>query len=188
MTEDFYTKVLNTSDLSQPDNKTCQSTCVAMALGLTDVLTVRQQLEAIGEPGDPATMGKYITDHLSLPSTYQFDDNASISQIRDWLKAGEFLIIHGWFTTSGHVIVIDGVEIDSSNLSYRFNVKDPWSEFNFNNWSYDSKSVGFNGFYSSYGIFAACVSSQSKSDAAEIYSRGELDANLGGAWVHRIKP
>ena len=189
MIQDFYSKVLKISQMQpQPDAFTCQSTCVAMALGRTDIMAVRQQLEAIGQPGDPATMGKYITDNLSLPSTYQFEDNASLSQVRDWLKAGEFLIIHGWFTGSGHVIAIDGVEIDSSNLSYRFSVRDPWSEFDFNHWSYDSNSVGFHGFYSSYGIYAACVAGQSKNDAADIYDRGELDANRGGAWVHRIRP
>jgi len=206
MTEDFYSKVKNTLDLSQPDPRTCQSTAIAMALGLTDIMEVRHELEAIGEPGDPATMGKYISDHLSPsttyqfedgkylesdmspPSRYQFEDNASISQIRDWLKSGEFLIIHGWFTTSGHVIAIDGVEVDSSNLSYKFSVRDPWAEFNFNNWSYDISGAGFHGFYSSYGIYAACVISQSKSDAANTYYRNELDADRGGAWVHRIKP
>lgn len=205
MTEDFYSKVKNTLDLSQPDPRTCQSTCVAMALGLTDIMKVRHELEEIGDPGSPTTMGEYLSAHLLppryqfedgkflasdiyYPPRYQFDDNASISQIKDWLKAGEFLIIHGWFTTSGHVIVIDGVEVDSSNLSYKFSVRDPWAEFNFNNWSYDISGAGFHGFYSSYGIYATCVVGQSKSDAADTYSRGELDANRGGAWVHRIKP
>ena len=188
MTQDFFSKVKGTLDLAQPDGYTCQSTCVAMALGLTDIMEVRHGLEAIGDPGSPTTMGDYLTAHLLPPSTYQFEDNASISQIRDWLKAGEFLIIHGWFTAPGHVIAIDGVEVDSSNLSYKFSVRDPWAEFDFKNWSYDINSVGFHGFYSSYGIYAACVVGQSKSDAADTYSRGELDASIGGAWVHRIKP
>ena len=188
MTQDFFSKVKNTLELVQPDPRTCQSTAIAMALGLTDIMEVRHELEAIGEPGDPATMGKYITDHLLPPSTYQFEDNASISQIRDWLKSGEFLIIHGWFTESGHVIVLDGVEVDSSNLSYKFSVRDPWAEFDFASWSYDISGAGFHGFYSSYGIYAACVVGVSKSDADDTYSRKELDANRGGAWVHRIKP
>ena len=188
MTQDFFSKVKNTLELVQPDPRTCQSTAIAMALGLTDIMKVRHDLEAIGDPGSAITMGKYISDHLALPTTYQFENNASISQIRDWLKSGEFLIIHGWFTTSGHVIVIDGVEIDPSNLSYKFSVRDPWAEFDFSTWSYDISGAGFHGFYSSYGIYAACVVSQSKSDAADIYSRKELDANRGGAWVHRIKP
>ena len=189
MTQDFYSKVKGLAGMeTQPTASTCQSTCVAMALGLTDVMEVRHQLEAIGDPGDPATMGKYLSAHLLPPSAYQFEDNASLSQIRDWLKAGEFLIIHGWFTGSGHVIAIDGVQVDPSNLSYRFSVRDPWAEFDFASWSYDMGGAGFHGFYSSYGIYAACVVGQSKSDAADTYSRGELDANRGGAWVHRIKP
>ena len=189
MTQDFYSKVKGLAGMeSQPNEFTCQSTCVAMALGLTDIMAVRHQLEAIGDPGNPATMGKYLSAHLSPPSTYQFDFNASLSQVQDWLKAGEFLILHNWLTGAGHVIAIDGVETDSSNLSYRFSVRDPWSEFNFASWSYNGDSVGFHGFYSSYGIYAACVAGQSKIDAAAVYSRGELDSNRGGAWVHRIKP
>ena len=188
MTQDFYSKVENTLTLAQPNAYTCQSTAIAMALNITDVMKVRHELEAIGDPGSAVTMGKYISDHLSLPTTYQFEDNASISQIRDWLKAGEFLIIHGWFTESGHVIVIDGVEIDPSNLSYKFSVRDPWAEFNFNSWSYDINGAGFHGFYSSYGIYAACVVGVSRSDAADTYSHKDLDADRGGAWVHRIKP
>ena len=188
MSQDFFSKVKGTLDLTQPDGYTCQSTCVAMALGLTDILKVRHELEAIGDPGSAITMGDYLTAHLLPPTTYEFEGNASISQIRDWLKAGEFLIIHGWFTAPGHVIAIDGVEVDPSNLSYKFSVRDPWAEFDFARWSYDINSVGFHGFYSSYGIYAACVVGQSKSDAADTYSRGDLDANRGGAWVHRIKP
>jgi len=188
MSQDFFSKVKNTLDLSQPNAYTCQSTAIAMALNQTDIMEVRHELEAIGDPGSPTTMGKYLSAHLSPPSRYQFEDNASLSQIRDWLKDGEFLIIHGWFTESGHVIAIDGVEVDSSNLSYKFSVRDPWAEFDFARWSYDISGVGFHGFYSSYGIYAACVVGQSKSDAADTYSRGELDASIGGAWVHRIKP
>jgi len=189
MTQDFYSKVKGLAGMeAQPDPSTCQSTCVAMALGLTDIMAVRHQLEAIGQPGDPATMGKFLASHLTSPSKYQFEDNASLSQVRDWIKSGEFLILHGWLTGAGHVIAIDGVEIDSSNLSYRFSVRDPWSEFDFKAWSYDLDGVGFHGFYSSYGIYAACVAGQSKSDAAAVYSRGELDSSRGGAWVHRIKP
>jgi len=187
MTEDFYSRVKGVSEMeAQPNAYTCQSTCVAMATGLPEsaIMTVRQALEAIGEPGDPATMAKYLT--AKLQSKYVYENNASLNQIQSWLKAGEFLIAHGWFTAAGHVVAIDGVENSSSGC--RFRIRDPWSEFDFANWSYSESSVGYHGFYSNYGIYAAIVAGQSKEDAASCYSRGELDSSAGGAWVHRIKP
>lgn len=181
----FKTKVKSLF-LSQPDAVTCQSACIAMATNDPDVLSVRNRLLNSGEAGDPYNMGRVLSDRLG--SLYEFDENASLSEICDWLKNGELLITHGWFTRSGHVIVLDGVQIDPTNLSYRLDVRDPWSEFDFRSWSYNNPSVQkFDGFYSSYGIYAACVVGQSASDSARIYRRGELDSQRKGAWVHRIK-
>lgn len=170
--------------ISQPDAVTCQSTCIAMATGIDDVPDIRQQLINLGDPGNPYTMGQVIKRYRS---NYEFDENASLSQMREWLKAGEFLITHGWFTGSGHVIGLDGVRIDPARLSYAFDVRDPWSEFDFKRWDYNNPAVDrFDGFYSSWGIYAACVAGQSRGDAAAIYRRGELDSEHKGAWVHRI--
>jgi hypothetical protein len=187
MVQSFVTKVKGLSGLlSQPDAVTCQSTCICMATGLTDVYGIRSTLERKGDPGNPYVMGEVLSNHLG--NRYNFDVDASLGDMREWLKSGEFLISHGWFTGSGHVVGMDGVEIDPKTMSYRFNMRDPWDEFDAPSWSYLGRSNKFDGFYSSRCIYAACVAGQSRRDAANIYRRGELDSAKKGAWVHRIKP
>jgi hypothetical protein len=187
MIQSFDTKVQSALGLiPQPNSWTCQSTCIGMATGNQDIMGIRARLEVMGEPGDPAVMGILLKEHFG--DRYHFDDNASLSEARDYLKQGAFLIVHGWETHAGHVIALNGVEIDPTNQNYRFKVLDPWSEFNFKAWAYDSDSCGFEGTYSSYGIYAACVAGQSFDDAAEIYRRGELDSDRKSAWIHVIQP
>jgi hypothetical protein len=174
--------------LSQPNSETCQSACVAMATGRTDIMQIRSRLVAmIGGAGSPYNMGVILKEHFG--DRYIFDDNACLSEIREWLRAGEFLITHGWFTGSGHVICLDGVTIDPSNMSYKISVKDPWSEFSFGAWAYNNPIVDrYDGDYSAHGLYAAIVVGQSVSDAIAIYQKRELDSMRKGAWVHRILP
>jgi hypothetical protein len=189
MTEQFFGEQVGQVKegvISQPDASTCQSACIAMALGRKDVMAIRAALIQKGPAGDPANMMDYLAFYLG--PKYEFDDNASMSEIQAWLKAGEFLITHGWFTNSGHVIGLDGVSIDPATLSYKISVKDPWDEFNAAMWSYSKKLDRYDGFYSSRLIYATCVAGQSFSDALRIYQRGELDSARKGAWIHRIKP
>jgi hypothetical protein len=187
MVQSFLTKVTGiTGPQSQPNSYTCQSTCIAMATGATDVSTIRSLLEAQGDPGNPYVMGTELRHRLGV--RYVFEENACLNEMREWLKAGEFLITHGWFTGSGHVVGMDGVEVDPKTMSYRLNMRDPWDEFDAASWTYLGRFNKFDGFYSSRCIYAACVAGQSRGDAAAIYRRGELDSARKGAWVHRIKP
>lgn len=177
--------------LSQPNASVCQSACIAMATGRTDIMAVRAELDAEIQPGEmagsPRVMGVIL--ERAFGDRYIFDDNACLSEIREWLRNGEFLITHGWFTGSGHVISLDGITIDPKTLGYKISVKDPWSEFNFSAWSYDNPSVDkFDGDYSSHGLYAAIVAGQSVHDAAAIYAKRELDSMRKGAWIHRILP
>ena len=171
--------------LSQPDAVTCQSACAAMAVNSKDIHSIRATLESRGIPGDPAVMSWYLNRELG--TNHIFDDNASMSEMREWLRNGEFLITYGWFTNSGHVIALDGVSIEQDSLAYQFDVSDPWSEFSFPSWSYNKPEIQFyDGYYSPLGIYAACVASQSVEHARTIYSQGTYDSNHKGAWVHRI--
>jgi hypothetical protein len=180
-----YKTTVRALNLSQPDAVTCQSACISMATGEKDVYAIRRQLEAIGNPGDPYVMGKVIRKYKG--GSYSFVEDASLNEIKEWLKDGEFLITHGWFTNSGHVICLDGVSIDEKTLSYKLDVKDPWSEFDAPSWSYRSSANFYDGYYSSYCIYASCVAGSSKNHAASLYKKGVLDSSQKGAWVHRIK-
>lgn len=171
--------------LSQPDALTCQATCIAMAAGDPDIRSVRQRLLNIGAAGDPAVMARVIHQYSNL--TYQYSGNASLDEAYKWLRAGELLITHGWFTASGHVIVLDGLMRDPRSGKYLINVADPWSEFHAATWRYPGNGVKFyDGFYSEECIYAACVAGQSVSDAKIIHRSGKLDRGLAAMWVHRI--
>ena len=173
-------KALN---LSQPDASTCQAACIGMAVGDRDVAGIRRKLVARGTAGDTAVMGAVIREY---GRPYRYEANASLARCYEWLKAGEFLITHGYFTGSGHVICLDGLKRGSAADRYSLDVKDPWSEFNTKSWSYDLGGKFFDGFYSDLLIYATCVASNSTSGAKASYSIGKVDVNRGGMWVHRF--
>ena len=175
-------KALN---LSQPDGYTCQSACIAMAVGDKNILGIRRKLFATGKAaGDPLAMGQVIRAYKNV--NYIYDSNASLEKVYGWLKQGELLITHGWFTNSGHVIVLDGLSQNPTSKAYSLDVKDPWSEFDGPSWSHKKPGNFFDGFYNETIIYAACVAGTSASSAAVIYKNQGLDRKRGGMWVHRF--
>lgn len=192
-----YRTAVRAMNISQPDAYTCQAACIGMAISDPDVRKIRAGLDRIAvemssrsrgvhSAGSTSVMGAYLKSKIG--DRYEFDIDASLHEMKSWLQNGEFLITHGWFTGSGHVICLDGIEVDSRTMSFRFDVKDPWSEFNAPAWAYNINKNFYDGYYSSYCIYAACVASASVSDAARIYRSKQIDPSRRGAWVHRIKP
>jgi hypothetical protein len=178
---------VNALNLSQPDASTCQAACIAMAVGDKNIAGIRNKLVATKRPaGDPVVMEQIIKTYKNVK--YVYDCNASLEKVCEWLKQGELLITHGWFTDSGHVIILDGLVQNPASKGYSFDVKDPWSEFDGPSWSYKKSVKFFDGFYSEHIIYAACVAGVSRSDAAAIYKSKKLDRKKGGMWVHRILP
>jgi hypothetical protein len=185
LTAEWKTQVL-ALNLSQPDPHTCQAACIGMAVRDPSVIDVRRKLDKLpGGAGAPANMGTVLKSYLG--KRYSYNGAASLNDMIQYLKGGELLITHGWFTGSGHVIALDGLK-DPTNGSYLFNVKDPWSEFDGPSWRYNSPGVHFyDGFYSVNIIYAACVVGVSAGDAAAHY-RDDPDYTRKSAWVHRIMP
>ena len=171
-------KALN---ISQPDALTCQAACIGMGVGSRDVQKIRRELVGRGQAGNPSVMAAVIRNY---GRPYTLDMNASLAKVYEWLKQGEFLITHGWFTGSGHVICLDGLKRSSDR--YLLDVKDPWSEFDAPSWSYNKSSTFYDGLYSDLCIYAACVAGVSVSSAKQVYQRGLVDVNRGGMWVHRF--
>ena len=169
--------------IAQPNGYTCQSTCIGMVLGDENISGIRQALTAMGNAGNPAVMRAYLEPRVKK---YQFFVDASLLDARNFLDQGKQLITHGWFTDSGHVVKISGYEIDSARLSYALIVDDPWMEFDFKSGRYLPGTSGDDRRYSAYGMYAYCVASQSRYDAAQIYRRGELDSKRAGMWLHVI--
>lgn len=163
----------------QPDSSTCQSAAISRVTG-EDVMEIREALLNMGEPGDPSVMGQYLEPRVK---EYKLNLNASLNDAIEALKNGYQLIIHGWFTGSGHVIGLSGYD---SNTKC-FNAEDPWYEFMFSKWQYCYNSDGNNAQYSELGIYAACVLGQSVDDAIRIYGEGKVNLELKGMWMHIIK-
>ncbi len=87
-----------------------------------------------------------------------FRENATIDQIKKHVDSGKPCIIHGWFTKSGHIIVIRGYNDQG------FIVNDPYGEW----------------FESGYRD----VSGESLTYSYELMKRLCFDAV--GAWVHFV--
>jgi len=178
---------LKVSKISQPDSQTCQATCICMALGLTanDVPTVRQKLIRYGTAGDPGVMARVIRELKPASLNYRLNLNASLSDAVELLKNGAFLITHGWWTPSGHVICLDGIDPDPNTLSIKFNVSDPWSKFNEELFKYDNLSIKFyDGYYSSRLLYATAVAGASYYDAENYFRSDKLNMSQKGAWLH----
>jgi len=186
-TTQIYKSSAKQLNVSQPDELTCQSACIAMAVGTTDVAKIRRELTQMGVAGDPNVMGVVLRDYLG--NRYRYNGKASLEDMKRWLRAGEFLIIHAYFTPSGHVIGLDGLSDAPGTTADRFDVADPWSEFDGPSFSYNNPSVQFyDGYYSARLIYAAAVVAFSFAEARATYASGALDSNQPGAWVHRILP
>jgi len=176
-----YLKAIADGPLTQPNGYTCQSTCIAAAIGGdVPIMTIRDALSQIGDPGSPDVMGQYLTKVFG--DRYSFHSNASINDIRAHLDAGCVVIIHGWFTGSGHVVIIDGDD------GTGFRMMDPNDQFNAPEWDYPQEVSGFQGIYSDLCIYSACIAGESRDDAHNVYAGGTIDRAKGGAWVHRIAP
>jgi hypothetical protein len=169
--------------MPQPDEVTCQSACIGILTGINDFYQIREQLEAIGVPGAPDVMGVLLRSHFG--DRYTYNSNASLADALDCLTSGGACITHGWFTGSGHVIVLNGASVKGDRLL--FNVIDPWSEFNAASWAYDLGSVGFGGSYSDRLIYSACVAGQGPGHAADLYhTLGKVPRDEGGMWLHSV--
>ena len=116
---------------------------------------------------------------------YSFHET-DLEHVISWLRAGDLLITHGWFTGSGHVIVLDGL-VEKPDGTLLFDVADPWSEFDAPQWAYTKTSKFFDGLYSERCIYAACVGGTSVGHAKELYGQGFPDRKQGGMWVHRFQ-
>lgn len=176
-----YLKAIKNGPICQPDAVTCQATCIHAVMGAnTSIGNVREDLFQIGNPGDPSVMAEYLKAHFA--ERYSLHLEASINDIRSMIKSGSVVIIHGWFSNSGHVIIIDG----ANDLSFR--VMDPFEEFDAINWIYPSNLASFQGLYSDALIWAACVAGDGPDHASYLYENQAIDRSQKGAWVHEIKP
>ena len=159
--------------------------CHIVTGGKKSIGGIRASLLQYGNPGDPGNIGDEIRSLID-PTLYEYNDKASISDMRRHLNAGCVLIVHGYLSNSGHVFVLDG------RKDGLFDVVDVFEEFDAASWTYPKYwspfRKAYNGYYSELLVYATCVAGQSFGDAEAIYRRGRMDPLEKAAWLHIIKP
>lgn len=138
---------LNVPYKSQRDNMenpsgSCNVTCMAMCL---EFLGAKRK-ETTGQFEDelyryaernrlsrhsPHDLAKIVEDYGCRD---EFRADATIEQVKDWLAGGKPAVIHGYFTSFGHIVALVGFNDKG------FLVHDPWGEWN--SWGYNLNIPG----------------------------------------------
>lgn len=147
----------------------CNVTCVAMCLHhlgmdpkpageqLEDVLYRR--LESKGRSRhNPYDLKALIDSYSGYKDIFR--ENGGFAAIRSSIDAGNPVIVHGYFTPSGHIIVIRGYDANG------FIVNDPYGEW-FSS-GYDTSRSGA-GLHYSYALIARTCSPESASEPRHIW-------------------
>lgn len=69
---------------------------------------------------EPRDLAKIVRDYGAQD---YFTENATIDDVQDWLASGNPAVIHGYFTSFGHIIVVAGYDSEG------FFVHDPYGEW-----------------------------------------------------------
>lgn len=133
------TKILKVPYKAQTDNafdplSTCNVTSVAMCLEYfgarrrVEYLRFNQFEDELYRCCQDRGWNRQNPEHMAaLIRFYRCADiftyRARVEQVKDWIDAGNPAITHGWFTSSGHIIVIVGYD-DTG-----FFVHDPYGEW-----------------------------------------------------------
>lgn len=70
--------------------------------------------------GNPYDLAKIVKDYGCQD---RFTENALIEDVQDWLASGNPAVIHGYFTSFGHIVSVVGYDSDG------FLVHDPYGEW-----------------------------------------------------------
>jgi GH24 family phage-related lysozyme (muramidase)/uncharacterized protein YvpB len=166
-------RLLDVPYFSQLDNHcnptgSCNVTCVAMALAYLGMpYSSGAQLEdTLYRAMENLGWDRHDPNHLkALVETFPgykdiFRTNGRFQDIRTALDMGRPVIIHGYFTASGHIIVIRGYDASG------FIVNDPYGEY-FQR-GYDNRRSGA-GLHYSYGLIARTCSPESQQDPQNLW-------------------
>jgi GH24 family phage-related lysozyme (muramidase)/uncharacterized protein YvpB len=158
---------------SQLDNQcnpmgSCNVTCVAMALAYLGMPhssgaqledSLYREMETLGwDRHDPNHLKALVERFPGYKDIFR--TNGRFQDIRTALDMGRPVIIHGYFTASGHIIVIRGYDASG------FIVNDPYGEY-FQS-GYNNCRSGA-GLHYSYGLIARTCSPESQQDPKNLW-------------------
>ncbi|NES93180.1 C39 family peptidase [Okeania sp. SIO2B9] len=199
-TSDGIKKNIELPYLSQTDNKyepytACNITCVAMCLkkfGIVGDGSEAQLEDQLYNKALASRWNRFSPQGIkSLIESYGLTDrlntNAGTHDIYKSLDEGRPVIAHGFFTDSGHIIVIKG-----HTEKGHFLVNDPYGDLIANGWYYEVNDSsephrGENLIYSKWLIGAAC-GSWSSGEAKIWYktiNHSEL-MSINNMWIHSV--
>lgn len=115
---------------------TCNLTCLAMCLfyyglrgdgngQIEDQLSRYQKGKGLhrGSPTDIQAIANVFGAKLQPPVYDEFQPDASLDQICESIDAGNPVIVHGYFTRSGHIVVVTGYS------ATHVQIHDPYGEW-----------------------------------------------------------
>ena len=163
---------LNQYDNQLSPSATCQNTSIAMVLkyygwsGYPDTITSEWGRHYAQSPvGLSQLISRYgaTLNIKSIPHT-----NGNINQLKSILDKGFPVVIHGYFTRSGHVVVVTGYNADG------YYVNDPAGEWN------QRFMGGYHGSYDGKNVFYNKRSFEAAISTSDGYSYLPI-------WLHEIK-
>lgn len=80
-------------------------------------------------PGDLAELFNRYAKKARLPWRDRFNPKTSIPAVKKQIDAGIPAILHGYFTTYGHIVVVTGYDDGAYNNKGGLLVNDPWGEW-----------------------------------------------------------
>ncbi len=178
--------------LSQRDNNilpssTCNMTSLAMALKYYNIpqKTNAEQFEdeltqyCLDTNIDVTSVDGIKRVAEDYGCTDKVNMEAKLSDIDNSLYSSHPVILHGYWTQSGHITCLNGIE-----KNYYF-VHDPWGNLDLSSWTYFTP-IGRDVVYQRRSL-AAIASAYSFTQAKELYRSQTFDyENVFNMWLHEI--
>lgn len=160
----FYTQVTNKYNPSG----SCNVTCFAMALDYHGIKATKEkrlsdelyaELTRLGwSRHDPYDLQAIANTYAGIKSN--FTEKGTFDDIIKSINEGNPVILHGYFTRFGHIIIIIGYDENG------FIVHDPWGEWH--HWGYDVGAHGKELHYS-YNLIARKGSPESVDNPRNLF-------------------